>query len=77
MEQEVRNILQSTLAAEASPTNGLALAMRIHQRFEGLSADQMPAPERAPARAVVATQMFEEDFEGIDQLTVVNPWQSH
>ena len=52
MEQEVRNILQSTLAAEASPTNGLALAMRIHQRFEGLSADQMPAPERAPARAV-------------------------
>ena len=52
MEQEVRNILQSTLAAEASPTSGLAFAMRIHQRFKGLGADQPPELERLPARAV-------------------------
>ena len=52
MEQEVRNILQSTLAAEASPTSGLAFAMRIHQRFKGLVTDQPPELERLPARAV-------------------------
>ena len=52
MEQEVRNILQSTLAAEVSPASGLAFAMRIHQRFEGLGASEILAPERAPARAV-------------------------
>ena len=52
MEQEVRNILQSTLAAEASPTSGLAFAMRIHQRFKGLGTDEHPELERLPARAV-------------------------
>ena len=52
MEQEVRNILKSSLAAEASPASGLAFAMRIHQRFEGLGANEVPVPERAPAREV-------------------------
>lgn len=52
MEQEVRNILQSTLAAEASPASGLEFAMRIHQRFKGLGTDSPPALERPSARAV-------------------------
>ena len=52
MEQEVRNILQSALAAEASPASGLALAMRIHQRFQGLDAEGMAPLQRTPARAV-------------------------
>lgn len=52
MEQEVRNILQSALAAEASPSSGLEFALRIHQRFNGLSADGVPELERAPSRAV-------------------------
>jgi plasmid stability protein len=52
MEQEVRNILQSTLAAEASPTSGLAFALRIHERFQGLGVDTMPELERPATRAV-------------------------
>jgi plasmid stability protein len=36
MEQEVRNILQSTLASESTATSGLDFAMRIIQRFNGL-----------------------------------------
>lgn len=52
MEQEVRNILQSTLAGEASPTNGLAFAMRIHERFQGLGVDAIPELERPAARVV-------------------------
>jgi DNA gyrase/topoisomerase IV subunit B len=36
MEQEVRNILQSTLASESTATSGLDFAMRINQRFKGL-----------------------------------------
>ena len=51
-EQEVRNILQSTLAAEASPTSGLAFAMRIHERFQGLGVDPTPELERPATRAV-------------------------
>ena len=50
MEQEVRNILQSTLASEASPASGLELALRINQRFKGLSGDDLPMLERPPAR---------------------------
>ena len=33
MEQEVRNILQSTLATDDSQVNGLDFALRINQRF--------------------------------------------
>lgn len=50
MEQEVRNILQSTLAAEASAANGLDFALRINQRFKGLGADDLPLPARQQAR---------------------------
>jgi Arc/MetJ family transcription regulator len=46
VEPEVRKILQSTLAAEESPTNGLAFAMRIHERFRGLNVDEIPEPDR-------------------------------
>ncbi len=53
MEQEVRNILQTTLAADASPANGLEFALRINQRFKGLGADDLALPERLPARPVL------------------------
>jgi len=52
MEQEVRNILQTTLATDTSPASGLALALRIHERFKGLEAGDLPVPQRTPARAV-------------------------
>lgn len=50
MEQEVRNILQSTLAAESTADDGLDFALRINQRFKGLGADGLPLPARQPAR---------------------------
>jgi plasmid stability protein len=52
MEQEVRNILQNTLAADTGSSNGLAFALRIHQRFKGLDVDDLPAAERLPVRPV-------------------------
>jgi plasmid stability protein len=52
MEQEVRNILQSTLAADTNPANGLEFALRINQRFKGLGADDLALPERLPAHPV-------------------------
>jgi plasmid stability protein len=52
MEQEVRNILQTTLATDACPVNGLTFALRIHQRFKGLGAEDLPVLQRTPARAV-------------------------
>lgn len=50
MEQEVRNILQNTLAEQPKATGGLDFALRIHQRFKGLGADDAPPPARQPAR---------------------------
>lgn len=50
MEQEVRNILQVTLAAEPEITQGLSFAQRINQRFKGLAIDDLAVPERQPAR---------------------------
>lgn len=50
MEQEVRNILQSTLAQDVSQDNGLSFAMRINQRFKGLGGDDLVLPERSSAR---------------------------
>ena len=47
MEQEVRNILQNTLAAETSPASGLDFAMRINQRFKGLARLQQVDAEEA------------------------------
>lgn len=52
MEQEVRNILQHTLAAEAETNTGLSLAQRINQRFKGLGVDELPIPQRQLARAL-------------------------
>ena len=52
MEQEVRNILQSTLAVDASPLGGLEFARRINQRFKGLGGDDLPLPQRTPARTL-------------------------
>jgi plasmid stability protein len=52
MEQEVRNILQSTLAEETKTSSGLEFALRINQRFKGLVGDDIPVPDRLPARPV-------------------------
>jgi plasmid stability protein len=49
MEQEVRNILQNTLTADANPASGLAFALRINQRFKGLGGDDLSLPKRTPA----------------------------
>jgi plasmid stability protein len=49
MEQEVKNILKSTLAADASQVNGLEFALRINQRFKGLAGDELVLPERTIA----------------------------
>jgi antitoxin FitA len=58
MEQEVRNILQMTLATDSGPGNGLDFALRINQRFKGLGANDLPLPVRLPARSV-------PDFESL------------
>lgn len=50
MEQEVRNILQTTLVRDASQDSGLSFALRINQRFEGLGGDDLVLPERTTAR---------------------------
>ncbi|CAM5778217.1 MAG: pantothenate metabolism flavoprotein [Burkholderiales bacterium] len=50
MEQEVRNILQSTLAAEPGAVDGLDFALRINRRFKGLGADDIPLQARQSAR---------------------------
>lgn len=52
MEQEVRDILQRTLAGEPTATNGLDFAMRINQRFKGLGAEDIALPSRLPAKPV-------------------------
>ena len=51
MDQEVRNILQNTLAEDIAPSNGLEFALRIHQRFKGLAVDDLPVLDRVPARS--------------------------
>ncbi len=50
MEQEVRNILQSTLAVDASQVSGLEFALRINQRFIGLGGNDLHVPECTTAR---------------------------
>ena len=50
MEQEVRNILQSTLQAEPQEASGLSFAQRVNQRFKGLAADELSLPTRQTAR---------------------------
>jgi len=50
MEQEVRNILQTTLARDGSQDSGLGFALRINQRFKGLGGDDLVLPERTTTR---------------------------
>jgi hypothetical protein len=50
MEQEVRNILQTTLTAETGARHGLSFAQRINQRFKGLGVEALDVPERQAAR---------------------------
>ena len=50
MDQEVRNILQTTLSAESGLTSGLSFAQRINQRFKGLGVEALAKPERQEAR---------------------------
>ncbi len=48
MEQEVRQILQQTVALE--PTQTISFAERINKRFAGLDAESLALPARQPAR---------------------------
>jgi plasmid stability protein len=50
MEQEVRNILQTTLCAESGSSPGLSFAQRVNQRFRGLGGEALAIPERQEAR---------------------------
>ena len=50
MEQEVRNILQTTLTAESGAKFGLSFAQRINQRFKGLGVEVLAVPARQIAR---------------------------
>lgn len=47
MEQEARNILRR---AVQPPPADASFAQRIHQRFAGLEAEDLPIPKRRPAR---------------------------
>jgi plasmid stability protein len=49
MEQEVRNILQTTLSTEVVRGSGLTFAQRINQRFKGLGVEDLPMPARQTA----------------------------
>jgi plasmid stability protein len=48
MEEEAREILQTTLAAEPQPPKNLAIA--IVERFARLGGVDLPIPEREPMR---------------------------
>lgn len=48
MEQEVRQILQQTIAPEQAEAT--SFAERINSRFAGLNAESLPIPERQSAR---------------------------
>ena len=50
MEQEMRNILQSTLDGEANFADGLTFSQRINQRFKGLVIQELVLPARQTAR---------------------------
>lgn len=52
-EQEARDILRR--AVQAQPA-GAGFAQKIHQRFEGLDADELPIPPRRPARLPVVSE---------------------
>lgn len=48
MEQEIRQILQQTVAPEQMA--GESLAQRVHERFAGFNLAALPIPGRKPAR---------------------------
>jgi len=41
---------QANAEASAEPGGGLAMALRIHQRFKGMGIDKLPTPERTTSR---------------------------
>jgi antitoxin FitA len=50
MEQEVRQILQNTLAADTGGVVSVSFAERVNQRFKGLELDELPLPVRQASR---------------------------
>jgi toxin FitB len=64
MEQEIRQILQQTVAPEQ--VGQISFAERVNRRFADLKADSLPVPSRQVARtlAEAAEQMFDQDFSG-------------
>lgn len=53
MEQEARDILRRAVQPQPARTG---FARGIHQRFAGLEAEELPIPERRPARLPVMPQ---------------------
>lgn len=53
MEQEARDILRR--AVQAQPA-GAGFAQKIHERFTGLNADELPIPPRRPARLLAVSE---------------------
>lgn len=47
MEQEARDILRRAIQAQP---DGVGFAQKIHQRFAGLHAEELPIPQRRAAR---------------------------
>lgn len=52
MEQEMRNILQSTLDGDANFSDGLTFSQRINQRFKGLGIEELVLPAGQTARSL-------------------------
>jgi len=50
MEQEARDILRRAVSVQPA---GAGFAERIHQRFKGLNAEDLPIPKRRAARLPV------------------------
>jgi antitoxin FitA len=53
MEQEARDILRRAVQVEPA---GIGFAQKIHQRFAGVNADELPIPKRRTARLPVLSK---------------------
>lgn len=75
MEQEARDILRRAVQTQS---RGAEFALKIHQRFAKLKAEELPIRQRRTAIALahdlpLATRNS-KDFKGIEGLTVLDPW---
>ena len=49
-QQSAQASAQANAEASAEPSGGLAMAIRIHQRFKDMGIDKLPIPERTISR---------------------------